>query len=143
MLDLYLEGDFTKAVLEHKRAELEAQLAALRDERQVLVNRIAQTMITDEHIVSITELAAFVRDELDNADFALKRQLVEALNIWCTLAVEDGKWSMSTDMHIRIVCAQRAKMPAARYVLYAGDHPWLPHRTGHDGRHYTVHTDRG
>jgi hypothetical protein len=30
-----------------------------------------------------------VRDELTNAEFALKRQLVEALNIWCSLAVDD------------------------------------------------------
>lgn len=90
LLDLYLDGTFTKAVLDQKRGDLEEQLAALYDERQQLIDRIAHTTITDEHILSMAELTDEVRDELANADFSLKRQLVEQLQMWCSLAVEDG-----------------------------------------------------
>jgi site-specific DNA recombinase len=91
ILDLYLEGDFPRAVLEEKRADLETQLEALQQERQMLEARIAHTTITDEHIRSVTEVAALVQDNLDTADFALKRKLVELLNITCSLALEDNE----------------------------------------------------
>ncbi len=55
------------------------------------MERLAQITITDEHIASITEIAAKVRGQPANADFTLKRQLIEMLNIWVTLAVEDGE----------------------------------------------------
>ena len=61
-----------------------SQSEALREERQLLTDWIADTTTTDEHIRSVTEVAAAVQDRLEDADFALKRQLVELLN--CTLA---------------------------------------------------------
>jgi aspartokinase len=78
-------------VVEQKRSELEEQLTTLQDEKQRLLDSIAETMITDEHMQSITEFAAQIRDKLSNADFALKRQLMEALNVHVVLAVEDGE----------------------------------------------------
>ncbi len=77
--------------MEQKRAELESQLEALREERQLLTDRIADTTISDEHIHSVTEAAAAMQDRLEDADFALKRKLVELLNISCSLAVENDE----------------------------------------------------
>ncbi len=67
------------------------QSEVLREERQLLTDRIADTTTTDEHIRSVTEVAAAVQDSLEDADFALKRKLVELLNISCSLAVENDE----------------------------------------------------
>ena len=47
--------------------------------------------ITDEHIGTVEEFAQQVRSQLATADFALQRRIVEALNIYVTLRVEDGQ----------------------------------------------------
>lgn len=79
-----------KAMIREKCQDVEAVLSSLATEREALTTRLVVATITDEHIQSIEEFAADVRDEIDTADFALKRQIIEALNLHCTLALEDG-----------------------------------------------------
>lgn len=90
LLDLYLDNALGRAVLDQKRREIEGLLTELAVERAVIVQRLETTTITTDQIAVIEGFAQEVLPNLQEADFALKRQLVEALNLYGTFVIEDG-----------------------------------------------------
>jgi site-specific DNA recombinase len=93
LLDLYLDGGFPKDVLDVRKGEYTAILDRMRTQRKTLTEQVEKSVVSDADIISITTFVSTVKEqlgEIDNADFATKRQLVEALNLTGTLTVEDG-----------------------------------------------------
>jgi site-specific DNA recombinase len=93
LLDLYLSGEFPKEALTDRRSRLEKTLLALEKERVGLVTYLEAQLLTTEQIQSIQEFAATVGETLEaiSDDFSAKRKIIEDLDVWATLTVEDGQ----------------------------------------------------
>jgi len=92
LLELYLSGDFDRELLVEKQTQLEQICSDLEEERDDLLGRLEQNVITDDQIRSVEEFAGKVRSKLgDNIDFASKRRIIELMNVTGKLAVEDGE----------------------------------------------------
>ena len=91
LLDLYLSGDFPKEALTDRKARLEKTISALEQERTGLVAQLETQVLSAEQIQSIQEFAAKVGENLEamDADFDARRRIIEELDVWATLAVED------------------------------------------------------
>ena len=66
-------------------------MAAERDDAREL---LAGVLLTDEQIATVEEFSAEVRDGLDVATFARKRQYLDRLQFAGRLTVEDGELVM-------------------------------------------------
>jgi len=93
LLDLYLSGQFPKEVLTDRKARLEATLGALERERVSLAAKLEARTLTHNQIRSLQEFVAKVSRgiNLAEASFADKLGVIEDLNVWGTLAVEDDQ----------------------------------------------------
>lgn len=91
LIDLYVSGDFPREALTERKERLEGTVEALERERQDLVPRLEAQTLTDEQVQTITEFAREVVQGLEIADasFEARRYLIEALDVWATLVVED------------------------------------------------------
>ena len=78
-------------MLDQKQGEINETLKTLKHERESLATRLTTATITDEHIQSLEAFARDIGDELETADFELRRQIVEALNVTGTFAREAGQ----------------------------------------------------
>jgi hypothetical protein len=92
-LDLYLAGDFPKELLTERQARLEKTISGLERERADLTRRLDADEMTNIQIMTLQELVARVGTgiQVAEAGFAAKRGVVEALDVWATLSVEDGQ----------------------------------------------------
>jgi hypothetical protein len=90
-LDLYLSGGFPKEMLTERKTRLEKTIESLERERDNLLERLDRQTITEEQLQTIAEFALEMRKGLDiaNADFELRRQLIDMLEMEVTLAIED------------------------------------------------------
>jgi len=100
LLDLYLAGDFPKDLLVDRKTRLEETIAALDKERAGLEARLNGNRLTKEQIQTIKEFAAEVSADLEAADFATKRKVIELLDIRVTLTREEGKPIAYVDWHL-------------------------------------------
>jgi site-specific DNA recombinase len=93
LLDLYLSGDIAKELLCDRKVRLESTIAALEAERVGLLARLESHTLSDEQIQSLQDFAAEVAEGLAAAeeDFETRRQVIEALDVRVTLAVEDDQ----------------------------------------------------
>jgi site-specific DNA recombinase len=93
LLDLYLAGDFPKEMLTERKGRLEKTIGALEREWVGLAAQLEAQTFTDAQIQSVTEFAEKVRGGLGIAerDFEKRRRLIELLDVWVTLTVEDGE----------------------------------------------------
>jgi len=93
LLDLYLRGDFPKEILTDRKARLEETVSALERERIDLAAQLEGQILTDDQIEAIRDFVAQVIDGLEvaDADFKVRRRVVEMLDVQATLAVEDGQ----------------------------------------------------
>jgi multidrug resistance efflux pump len=91
LLDLYAEGLITKDELQQKSDGYEQRVAALVDEHEGLAAQLKHVSITDEQLQAVDGFAREALPELERADFAVKRAIVEALDMRATLAFEDGQ----------------------------------------------------
>jgi len=91
-LDLYLSGEFPKEMLVERKERLQQTVESLEQERTALVAQLEDS-ITDDQIESITEFAGRINEGLGEAEksFEAKRTVIDTLDIWSTLAVEDGQ----------------------------------------------------
>lgn len=79
-----------------KRMEsLETDIERLTIERNRQIQRNSIRVISNEDISSIEELSKTVRPVLDDADFATKRQIIEALDWQFTLLEHDGQYDIT------------------------------------------------
>ena len=93
LLDLYLAGEFAKELLTERKIKLEATIGALERERANLATHLEVQTLTEEQIRTLQDFAGQVSTALAaaEANFAVRRQLIEMLNVEGTLALEEGE----------------------------------------------------
>ena len=93
LLDLYLAGEFAKELLTERKIKLEATIGALERERANLATHLKAQTLTEEQIRTLQDFAGQVSTALAaaEANFAVRRQLIEMLNVEGTLALEEGE----------------------------------------------------
>ena len=64
-------------------------LEELNQAKEKIVSQLGATSITDEFIDGFYRYAKRMGGKLDNADFTTKRQIVESLSLYGTIALED------------------------------------------------------
>lgn len=94
LLDLYIAGDFSKEMLSDRKARLETTIAGLDRERAALAAQLEEKSLAPEQILDIQTFAEKVRQGMEgaDADFALRRRIIERLQVEGTLTVEDGEF---------------------------------------------------
>ncbi|MBN1660990.1 MAG: recombinase family protein [Anaerolineae bacterium] len=93
LIDLYLSGDFRKEDLVDRKDRLEATIYALEKERDSLASSLEIHTLTDDQIQIVRNLARNLGDGLEVAEeqFALRRRIIEMLDVQATLSIEDGQ----------------------------------------------------
>ena len=93
LVDLYLEGNYTKDILIDRQKRLENTIEALQNERSSFLEMVENRRLTEDEIESIRRFAAEVREGIDTVemDFASRRHLIETLNVEAVLAIEDDE----------------------------------------------------
>src|SRR5262249_7072878 len=87
------DGDMTRALFKQKEAETEQLIAEQRQERERLQAKLETVSISDKQIDAVEQLVRDIKEaipDLPAAPFEVRRQLIEALNITGTIAIEDG-----------------------------------------------------
>ena len=92
-LDLHLTGRLSRAFLADRQARLESTIESLEQERSELMTRLKAQELTSSQIEDIMDFVTQVARGLEvvDADFNAQRRLVELLDVWGTLAIEDGQ----------------------------------------------------
>jgi len=91
LLDLYLNDDFPREVLQERKSRLEETISNLRHEQAELSHHLQATVLSDEQIEDIEAFCAQVREGLENATFEQKRQLIDMLDVRGKLAIENDE----------------------------------------------------
>lgn len=91
LLDLYLGGDIPKDILTERKGRLEQMLGGLHKERNDLAGHIHKVAMTDDQLSYIEMFCAKIRKGLDKADFNIKRQIIELLDIRGKIAFENNE----------------------------------------------------
>lgn len=122
LLDLYLSGDFPKEMLEERKGRLETTVNTLEKEHASLVASLEASTLTDEQIKSIREVADKIKKGLEIAenDFDARRRMVEFLDVWTTLVIEDGEKVAHT----------RCRLPGTEATLSVSQNTCKPSRPG-------------
>ncbi len=93
LLDLYLSRDFPLEMLTERKTRLSDTIEALEREREELVAQLDADALREEDLQSIHEFASEVAEGLKVADedFAMRRRIIDMLDVRVTLAIEDGE----------------------------------------------------
>lgn len=93
VLDLYLDGDFNKEILVERSNRLEKTIEKLNIERSEIELKLSTSTMTDGQIEEITNYTTYIREGIDiaNADFYVRRRIVELLNVTGKLCPEDDR----------------------------------------------------
>ena len=100
LLDLYLSGDFPRAMLLERKTRLETTIGLLQREQQGLAARLAAVSLSDRQMDTIVEFAEAMAGKLRVADraFDARRHIVELLDAQARLEPGDEQ------MVIRVSC---------------------------------------
>jgi len=92
LLELYLSGEYSRDTLNELKAQEEAVLAGLQEERRQIAARLTHQTLAEDRLQSVLVFAARIRNGIAEADrsFEKRRQLLEALGLTGEVAVEDG-----------------------------------------------------
>jgi len=102
LIDLHLSNDISFDILKDKEEKLVETIANLRGDRDRLKAQIEQEAISDEQILQIEDLAASVRDCLEDADFDTKRQIIDLLDVRGKLAFEKDEKVVKIECQIEL-----------------------------------------
>ena len=93
LLDLYLSGEFDKAILASRRDQLERTISALERERATLAATLDAQTLTDAEIEDIKALSAEMCRGIDfaNDDFATRREVIEVIDVQVKLTTEGNE----------------------------------------------------
>jgi site-specific DNA recombinase len=93
LLDLYLDGSFSRDMLVDKKQSLESEIESLEAECDDVKGQLKEQSLTDGQVRDIKEFANKVADGLGvaDADFKHRRQIVDLLNVHVRLSREDGE----------------------------------------------------
>jgi hypothetical protein len=93
-------------VLDVRKREYDDIILRLSRQRTRLEEQLKETTITDEHIAAVETFVGEVKARLPrlvDADFSVKRGIIEALNLRGSLHIEDGlkilylQWYVTSD----------------------------------------------
>jgi site-specific DNA recombinase len=105
LLDLYLDGEYPKDMLNERKARLEREINDFNREKADLLAAIEQKALTAEQIQDLLTYAAAIREELQDvdkeADFVTKQRIMKALNVQVILEEKDGLKLYHTRCHIK------------------------------------------
>ncbi|MBN1812323.1 MAG: hypothetical protein JXA14_10840 [Anaerolineae bacterium] len=89
LLDIYLNGEFSRDLLTDRKQRIESTLARLRAEQGRLMAMIDQQSFNEEQSMTIVEFTRAIRSGMLKADedFAQRRRLIEMLNVTGELEV--------------------------------------------------------
>lgn len=94
LLDLYLAGDFDRAMLHERRKRLESSIRSLRAQREQLGRQATAAELERTELASLVEwvgeLGTALQVVSESAEFATRRDIVERLDVRASLAFEDG-----------------------------------------------------
>ena len=90
MLDLYLSNVLSKGSLQERKGRLDDSLAKLQSEKTDISTYLQTNILSDDQIADITALCDQIRLGSEVDTFAQKRQIIDLLDVHCTLAVENG-----------------------------------------------------
>ena len=90
LLDLYLDGNFTKELLVERRQRLQDTVDSLANERVNLVSHLENSAYSPEQLQAMKEYTQEIAAGLEEAeeDFDSRKHIVEMLNVYASLAVE-------------------------------------------------------
>jgi len=91
LLELYLNGDFPKDMLETHKNHLETTLNALKREQEALQAQLDRQVLSDEQIKTIQEFITLLRPQIETTDFETRQRIITMLNVEVTLAIEEGQ----------------------------------------------------
>lgn len=94
LLDLYLDGDYSKKELDKRKNEIEFEITDYeRDLAKLKKEIVSLQLLTDDAIKSIQKFVLEMGRGLEKADnvFSLRREGIEALNVQVVLAIENGE----------------------------------------------------
>lgn len=135
ILELYLEGEFTKEMLQVHKVQAETAIASLAAERQLAMAEIEAQTMTDEHLQNIKSLLTAIRERLPYGDECIEARadVIAALGIEARLYLKDGEqwvkltsYAASKDIPIRV--QQYKDNCTRRGILFSID--MLVHRFG-------------
>jgi len=103
LLELYLAGEFPRDMLDKRKRRYEEAIRNLEREQAMLTAQLEQA-VSDEEIEDILQFAAKIAAGLEMAEqqFKAKRRIIEDLDVWATLSVEDG----NQVAHVRCVLGE-------------------------------------
>jgi hypothetical protein len=88
------------AAIEEQADALSAEIDGLEGEKLKLEERIKEDLITDADIAVLEDYATSVRPRLTNADFALKREIIECMNLWFEIDYQDDQHIVYIIWHV-------------------------------------------
>ncbi len=91
LLDLILNGDFPKSLIDERKIKIDATSKKLIEERIELSSHLNQAMLDDIQISEIENFCAEIRGKLESASFESKRHLIEMFDVHGKLAVENDQ----------------------------------------------------
>jgi site-specific DNA recombinase len=93
ILDLYVRGDFPIDMLQERKRQLQGTLESLKHEREDLKDRIDAQEISDDQFEHAKEFLLEIAEGLSetSTNFAMRRQVVEKLDLRATLSVENNE----------------------------------------------------
>jgi len=91
LLDLYLNENFPKEMLQERKTNLDTTLSNLKREKADLASHLQTTTVTIEQIAGIEAFCAKIREGLDIATFEQKRQVIDMLDVRGKLAIENDE----------------------------------------------------
>ena len=93
LLDLYLSGEFPRAMLAERKTRLEQTIASLQEEKARLAAGLRATLLSKDQSLQVQDFLAEVVEGLQLAgdSFESRRRIIEMLDVRGTLAIEDGQ----------------------------------------------------
>jgi DNA repair exonuclease SbcCD ATPase subunit len=91
LLDLFLNGDFSKKLIDERKTKIDQACRKLLDERNELNSHINQSVADDTQLSEIEEYCSEIRSKLVNATFESKRRLIEMFDVHGKLIIENNQ----------------------------------------------------
>ncbi len=93
LLDLYLNGDFDRALLDERQRQLAEQSSELAERIRSLEADLKSVDQMEAHLGDLQQFAAAVAIQLPEheRDFAFRREIVEQLDVQVVLGLENGQ----------------------------------------------------
>ncbi len=91
LLDLFLNGDFPKPMIDERKHKLDVASRKLLDERIELNSQLNLTEMDDVQFAEIEDYCAEIRERLPDASFESKRHVIEMFDVRGKLTIENDQ----------------------------------------------------